>query len=149
MTSREEIETAFWELISSATGFANNSQRFRSWDQVNGPGNFPFLTMIPTGENRSRQDEGLPILRLFYSVLVYTMVGDPGAIPSTPLGLLLDRLDQAVKPVGSDLLNGNRQTLGNLVTHCYPLGHVAIDASGADGKVIAGVPFEIMLPWVV
>lgn len=148
MTSREEIETVFWELVSSATGFTDSSQRFRSWDQVVTT-QMPFLTMIPTGENRSRQDEGLPILRLFYSVLVYTMVGDPSAIPSTPLQLLLGRLDQAVKPVGSDLLNGNRQTLGNLVTHCYPLGHVAIDASGADGRVIASVPFEIMLPWVV
>lgn len=148
MTTREEIETAFWELVSSATGFTNNSQRFRSWDQVVGT-QMPFLTMIPTGENRSRQDEGLPILRLFYSVLVYTMVGDPSAIPSTPLNLLLGRLDQAVRPIGADLLNGNRQTLGRLVTHCYPLGHVAIDASGPDGKVIASVPFEIMLPWYV
>ena len=148
MTAREEIDVAFWELISSATGFTDNSRRFRSWDQVVGT-QMPFLTMITTGENRTRQDEGLPILRLFYSVLIYTMVGDPSAIPSTPLNLLLDRLDQAVKPVGSDLLNGNRQTLDNLVTHCYPLGHVAIDASGADGKVIASVPFEILTSWYV
>jgi hypothetical protein len=150
VTSRGEIDAAFWALLTTARGFTSSSQSFKHWDQVTGAAQMPFLTMYHSGEERIRQDEGLPSIKLFYNVFIYTFTGDPSAVPSTPVNLLLDRIDQAVKPVGSDLLNGNRQTLGNLVTHCYPLGRVFIEAGGGpDGKSIASIPFEILTPWFV
>lgn len=145
-TTREQIAVALFNLVEAAADFAATSRRFVHWDNVDGT-QMPFLTMLKTGERRERQDEGLPVLVLEYHVFVYMSAGmDPTDVPDTAMNALLDAIDGAVKPAGADLLT-NRQTLGGLVSHCYPLGSVFVDNGDVDGKGVAGIPFEILTAW--
>lgn len=147
MTSREDIARAFFALLEGLDGFEASSRRFVHWDKVNGT-QMPFLTMLKTGERRERQNEGLATLVLNFHVFVYISAGnDPNDIPDTVMNGLLDAIDAAVAPTGGALITNNLQTLGGLVSHCYPLGEVFVDDGDIDGKGVAAVPFEIMLPW--
>ena len=144
--TREHIATAFFALLTGATNFKATSRRFIHWDQVNDT-QMPFLTMLKTGEVRARQTDGLPTLQLNYHVFVYTSSGlDQDDTPETDVNALLDAIDAAVAPGGADALNGNRQTLGGLVSHCYPLGPVFVDTGDVDGKGVVAIPFQILVP---
>lgn len=146
-TTREQIGAAFWNLVSVAPGFRASSRRFVHWDQVSGADQLPFMTLIKTGEQRVRQDDGTAVIHLFYHLLVYTMAGDPTVASETQMNDLLDAVDQAVQPTGTDMQG--RQTLGGLVYWCQPRGRVFVDAGDTDGKGVAAVPFEILAPWFV
>lgn len=144
--TREQISTAFFTLIKGAASFTASSRRFVHWDQVNET-QMPFLTMLKTGEVRARQIEGLPTLTINAHVFVYLSAGmDPQDTPDTAMNALLDAIDAAVAPTGGDVLNGNKQTLGGLVAHCYPVGQVFIDTGDIDGKAVAAIPFQILVP---
>jgi hypothetical protein len=145
-TGREQISVAFFDLVGGAVGFTATSRRFVHWDQVNET-QMPFLTMLKTGEVRGRQSEGLPTLTINAHVLIYMSAGlDPEDVHDTAMNALLDAVDAAVAPSGADALAGNRQTLGGLVSHCYPLGPVFIDTGDIDGKAVAAIPFQILVP---
>jgi len=144
--TREQISFAFFGLIAGAADFTATSRRFVHWDQVNET-QMPFLTMLKTGEQRGRQTEGLPTLTINAHVFVYLSAGmDPEDTPDTTMNALLDAIDAAVAPTGADALNGNRQTLGGLVSHCYPFGPVFVDTGDVDGKAVAAIPFQILVP---
>jgi hypothetical protein len=146
MPTREQISVAFFDLIKGATNFTAVSRRFVHWDQVNET-QMPFLTMLKTGEQRGRQSEGLPALTINTHVFVYLSAGlDPEDVPDSAMNAVLDAIDAAVAPSGADALGGNRQTLGGLVSHCYPLGPVFIDTGDVDGKAVAAIPFQILVP---
>jgi hypothetical protein len=144
--TREQISVAFFNLVKGAASFTATSRRFVHWDQVNET-QMPFLTMLKTGEVRVRQSEGLPTLTINAHVFVYLSAGmDPEDTPDTAMNALLDAIDAAVAPGGADVLNGNKQTLGGLVAHCYPLGPVFVDTGDVDGKAVAAIPFQILVP---
>jgi hypothetical protein len=144
--TREQISVAFFDLIKSAASFTATSRRFVHWDQVNET-QMPFLTMLKTGEVRGRQNEGLPTLTINAHAFVYLSAGmDPEDTPDTAMNALLDAVDAAVAPSGADTMNGNKQTLGGLVAHCYSLGPVFIDTGDIDGKAVAAIPFQILVP---
>jgi hypothetical protein len=144
--TREQISLAFFNLIKGAASFTATSRRFVHWDQVNET-QMPFLTMLKTGEVRGRQNEGLPTLTINAHVFVYLSAGmDPEDTPDTAMNALLDAVDAAVVPSGVDAMNGNKQTLGGLVAHCYPFGPVFIDTGDIDGKAVAAIPFQILVP---
>jgi hypothetical protein len=144
--TREQISVAFFDLVRGAADFTATSRRFVHWDQVNET-QMPFLTMLKTGEVRGRQSEGLPTLTINARVFVYISAGmDPKDIPDTAMNALLDAIDAAVAPGGADALNGAKQTLGGLVAHCYPLGPVFVDTGDIDGKAVAAIPFQILVP---
>ena len=144
--TREQISVAFFNLITGAADFTATSRRFVHWDQVNET-QMPFLTMLKTGEVRGRQAEGLPALTINAHVFVYLSAGmDPADVPDTAMNTVLDAIDAAVAPSGADALNGNKQTLGGLVSHCYPLGPVFVDTGDIDGKAVAAIPFQILVP---
>jgi len=144
--TREQISVAFFNLVASAADFTAVSRRFVHWDQVNET-QMPFLTMLKTGEVRGRQSEGLPTLTINAHVFVYLSAGmDPEDTPDTAMNMLLDAIDAAVAPGGADALNGNKQTLGGLVAHCYPFGPVFVDTGDVDGKAVAAIPFQILVP---
>jgi hypothetical protein len=144
--TREQISAAFFALVAEAADFTATSRRFVHWDQVNET-QMPFLTMLKTGEVRARQSEGLPSLTINAHVFIYMSAGmDPEDVPDTAMNSLLDALDAAVAPGGADAINGNKQTLGGLVSHCYPLGPVFVDTGDIDGKAVAAIPFQILVP---
>jgi len=146
IATREQISAALFNLIRSAADFTATSRRFVHWDQVNET-QMPFLTMLKTGELRGRQTEGLATLTINAHVFVYASAGmDPEDVPDSAMNALLDAIDTAVAPSGADALNGNRQTLGGLVSHCYPLGPVFVDTGDIDGKAVAAIPFQILVP---
>jgi hypothetical protein len=145
-TTREQISVAFFDLIAGAADFAATSRRFVHWDQVNET-QLPFLTMLKSGEVRGRQNQGLPTLTINTHVFVYLSAGmDPDDVPDAAMNTVLDAIDAAVAPSGADALNGDRQTLGGLVTHCYPFGPVFVDTGDIDGKAVAAIPFQILVP---
>jgi len=144
--TREQISVAFFDLIKSAADFTATSRRFVHWDQVNET-QMPFLTMLKTGEQRGRQTEGLPTLTINTHVFVYLSAGmDAEDVPDTAMNAVLDAIGAAVAPSGADALNGNKQTLGGLVAHCYPFGPVFVDTGDIDGKAVAAIPFQILVP---
>jgi len=144
--TREQISVAFFNLVASAADFTAVSRRFVHWDQVNET-QMPFLTVLKTGEVRGRQSEELPTLTINAHVFVYLSAGmDPEDTPDTAMNTLLDAIDAAVAPGGADALNGNKQTLGGLVAHCYPFGPVFVDTGDVDGKAVAAIPFQILVP---
>ena len=144
--TREQIFLAFFDLIKSAADFTATSRRFVHWDQVNET-QMPFLTMLKTGEQRGRQSEGLPTLTINAHIFVYLSAGmDPEDVPDTAMNAVLDAIDAAVAPSGADALGGDKQTLGGLVSHCYPFGPVFIDTGDVDGKAVAAIPFQILVP---
>jgi len=144
--SREHISVAFFDLIAGAADFTATSRRFVHWDQVNET-QMPFLTLLKTGEVRGRLNEGLPTLTINAHVFIYMSAGmDPADTPDTAMNALLDAIDAAVAPTGADALGRNRQTLGGLVSHCYPFGPVFIDTGDIDGKAVAAIPFQILVP---
>ncbi len=144
--TREQISIAFFDLIAGAADFTATSRRFVHWDQVNET-QLPFLTMLKTGEQRGRQSEGLPTLTINAHVFVYLSAGmDPEDVPDTAMNAVLDAIDAAVAPSGADALADNKQTLGGLVAHCYPFGPVFIDTGDVDGKAVAAIPFQILVP---
>jgi hypothetical protein len=144
--TREQVSVAFFNLIAGAADFTATSRRFVHWDQVNET-QMPFLTVLKTGEVRARQAEGLPTLTMNTHVFVYLSAGmDPEDVPDTAMNAVLDAIDAAVVPGGADALNGNKQTLGGLVSHCYPLGPVFVDTGDVDGKAVAVIPFQILVP---
>ncbi|MGA8078358.1 MAG: hypothetical protein WB868_13355 [Xanthobacteraceae bacterium] len=144
--TREQISVAFFNLIKGAADFTATSRRFVHWDQVNET-QMPFLTMLKTGEQRGRQCEGLPALTINAHVFIYLSAGlDPEDVPDSAMNAVLDAIDAAVAPSGADALGGDRQTLGGLVSHCYPLGPVFIDTGDLDGKAVAAIPFQILVP---
>jgi hypothetical protein len=71
---------------------------------------------------------------------------DPEDTPDTAMNALLDAVDAAVVPSGADAMSGNKQTLGGLVAHCYSFGPVFIDTGDIDGKAVAAIPFQILVP---
>ncbi len=145
-STREQISVAFFDLIAGAADFTAMSRRFVHWDQVNET-QMPFLTMLKTGEVRGRQAEGLPTLTINAHVFVYLSAGmDPADVPDTAMNALLDAIDAAAKPIGADAINGNKQTLGGLVAHCYAFGPVFVDTGDTDGKAVAAIPFQILAP---
>ena len=144
--TREQIATALFDLVEGAADFTASSRRFIPWGDVNET-QMPFLTMLKTGEVRGRQAEGLPALTINAHVFVYLSAGmDPKDVPDTAMNTVLDAIDAAVAPSGADALNGNKQTLGGLVSHCYPLGPVFVDTGDIDGKAVAAIPFQILVP---
>jgi len=144
--TREQISVAFFNLVKGAAAFTAVSRRFVHWDQVNET-QMPFLTMLKTGEVRARQAEGLPTLTVNAHVFIYMSAGmDPEDVPDSAMNALLDAIDAAVAPSGADAIGGNKQTLGGLVSHCYPLGPVFVDTGDLDGKAVAAIPFQILVP---
>ena len=144
--SREQISVAFFDLIAGSANFTATSRRFVHWDQVNET-QMPFLTMLKTGEQRGRQSESLPTLTINAHVFVYLSAGmDPEDVPDSAMNTLLDAIDVAVAPRGADALNGNKQTLGGLVAHCYSFGPAFVDTGDVDGKAVAAIPFQILVP---
>ena len=146
-TTREQIGLAFWNLVSSTPGFMMTSRKFIHWDQVTSAAQLPFMTLLKTGEQRIRESDGTPAIKIEYHVFVYLMTGDPTVVPETAINNLLDNLDVTVQASGSDIMQ-NRQTLGGLVWYCQPRGRVFVDPGDTDGKGVAAVPFEILTPWL-
>lgn len=145
--TREQIGAAFWNLVSKANGFNGSSRRFIMWDQINDNDQLPYITQLHTGEERIRQSDGTPALKLFWHVFVYMSAGlDPTVIPETQMNTLLDAVDSAVMAQKADI-GENRQTLGGLVYYCYPRGRVFVDPGDTDGRGVAMIPFEILTSW--
>jgi hypothetical protein len=125
--SREQISGAFFDLIKGAANFTATSRRFVHWDQVNET-QMPFLTMLKTGEQRSRQTEGLPALTINAHVFVYLHLAPQVAQivkEGAPVLTALEQVEPAVLPL-----------LENLAEQVFP----QLDAAAAK-TVIAKAAF--------
>jgi hypothetical protein len=96
-------------------------------------------------QSNQRADEqaatGLTRWTLHAWLMIYNRIGaDPASIPSTPLNRLVDAVERTLeRPV-----QGERQTLGGLVTQCSIVGDVLFDEGVLDQQGIAMLPIVII-----
>jgi hypothetical protein len=148
--AREDIYVAFWNVALSAKlrssglfPFITYSRRLKHWNNVPASEQPAMFMVQPT--QTPEQTKGLPpIWNLHVQLFLYDNCGDDNAaIPGTRLNNLVDALDDAFCPTP-----GARQTLGNLVSHCWISGGVQLyeGFEGMMNQSVAIMPFEIRVP---
>ena len=92
--TREQVLTALFTLLQTASGFNSYSRRFQLWDQVK-PAAMPALILSEKPEQIQRGKELRPGIRtLNAEVWIYINAGkDPNEVPATTLNTLIDAID--------------------------------------------------------
>lgn len=148
--AREDVYGAFWTKVSAAksrlTGqspFVTMSRRLRHWNNV-AKEEQPAMFMVEH-QQIVHQQKGVPPKWVFnLSLFLYDFCAD-GDIPGPRLNVLLDAVDDALAPLGG---SGGRQTLGELVSHCWISGPIETyeGYEGMMNQSVAIVPIEITIP---
>ncbi|ARN83679.1 hypothetical protein B1812_14995 [Methylocystis bryophila] len=131
--------TRFALSVNGQSGFVSVSRRLKLWSDVP-KSQRPALFVAEHREQQSYQNEALPAkTTLAVDLFVYIDAGDKNTIPAIALNTILDALEAALRPV-----NGSRQTLGGLVSHCRIDGAVLKDPGDLDGDGLLWVPLKIL-----
>lgn len=95
------------------------------------------------------QRRGMPALRVWHvGWLIYHVVSDPNAIPSTTNSEILDAIDTLFPPADAEAPPGQPgpQTLGGLVHRVWKEGTTETYGGNSDSTVLIVVPLKIMVP---
>lgn len=140
--NREVILSALFARLSAAASFATVSRRLKLWSSV-APTDKPALFMVERADLYSHASEAVAeTITLQVDVYLYIDAGqDQAGAPISSLNILLDAVDAALKP---DPLS-RKQTLGNLVSHCWIEGRLLKDAGDLDGNGVAVIPVRILV----
>ena len=113
------------------------------------PSEMPALFLSQRPEKYARPGRGLPAKRTLQA-LVWLYACDPqmtGTVPATQLNNMVDAVEAALAPVGTDLAMQGVQTLGGLVSHCWIEGSIEYyEGLDANGRSVAVIPVAIRLP---
>jgi hypothetical protein len=140
---REPIYRALFARVSMAAAFATASRRLRHWSDVPAAEQ-PALFQVQKSET-ARTKRGLPTeWTLAVDFYLYVQAPDETTSPSLLLNPLLDAVQKALAPAGSDVAL-NVQTLGGLVSHCWIAGRVETDEGVLGGQAVAIVPVEMLV----
>lgn len=143
MIRREAVYVALLDLLTTTGDFKLVSRRNRAPEQI-GPALSPALFLFERGEHYDAPSPNVPTKRcLHVSACFYNDVGsDLNATPTTVINDALDALDAALKthPVTGP------QTLGGLVYSLKISGDTEGSPGDRDGRAVAIVPIEIVLP---
>lgn len=141
---RETYLTALFALVSGIANFRTTGRRVvlpRNMSDVAKPA----LFMVDADESYTYTGH-VQKVTLRADLWIYTASGlDPTVTPATELNGILDAIDTALKPAGSDTVI-NRVTLGGKVDHVLISGKVMKDAGDLTGLGLAIVPIEILVP---
>jgi hypothetical protein len=102
----------------------------------------PSLCFLENGDTYQWQSENL--LKIIYGVtlFVYTDVGmDPDVVPSIVMNNCLDAIDAVLVPDYNECC-----TLGRLVSSVRIVGDIIKVPGDLDGKGLAVIPLQILLP---
>ena len=140
---RETILNTLFTRVSGAAAFVTASRRLKLWSSV-AAADKPSIFMVERGDVYVRASEAVPeTVTLMIDLYIYTDAGqDQTHVPATTLNTLIDAVDTALLP---DALTG-KQTLGNMVSHCWIEGKVMKDAGDLDGQGVAVIPVKILVP---
>lgn len=136
--NREQIFAALFQQLATIPGIATVSRRLRHWNDVP-PDEQPAL-FLAQGDQIANSDHGMPtIWTMQADVYIYCHGGsDPDSVPSTDVNVLLDAVEDALKP---DYTGYN--TLGGLVYDARISGQVETDEGLLGQQSIAVVPIKI------
>ncbi len=142
--SRNTIMDALKAKVVAGGYFVTVSRRLKTWDQVPAseqPACFLYEHTDPvTHQSETFAKNGIDV-----EVFIYTRCDNQDEVPAAILNDALDALDAALTPTGADLLR-RRQTLGNLVSHCFVDGDIMKEPGDQDNQGVAIVPLKILVP---
>lgn len=141
---REAVMEALKALIVATESFVTVSRRVKLWTDVP-TAEQPACFIAEHGEGRAHQSENLPKDTIDCDLFIYTSAPNSDDVPASILNAALAAIDAALAPAGADLMR-NRQTLGNLVSHCFIDGQVFKDPGDLDGQGLAVIPIKILCP---
>lgn len=148
---REDILNALEALLQGARfwagpsagqlAFVTFSRKYRSWDAVS-EAEMPAGFLLGGFENADQQRAYGETTWKKKAVLWLYTSHEPtsDAIPGTALNYLLDAVEASLRP-----RDGENQTLGGLINHCYISGEVPMSEGQLpnDTKSVAVVPIVI------
>jgi hypothetical protein len=142
--TREQIMAALFGKLSTCFAFVAVGRRLRDPENV-ASNERPALYLIEHEDEYQRPAPNLPPIRtLTCWAIVYTdSRQDQNAIPATQQNNIIDAIDVALAPGGSD---DGYQTLGGLVFSCMVDGHVQRASGDVTGKGLIAIPIKIIMP---
>lgn len=146
ISAREAALTGLRSLVSGAYAWKTGpARRLKLWSDVSLSAR-PACYLFEGGEDvymwtESARPRRVIEVRLF----IYLSAKDSAIVGSALLNEVMDALDSAFVPVGSDELVG-RNTLGGTVYHCRIEGKVLKDPGDLDGDALLVVPVKMVLP---
>lgn len=141
--TREQIATALFNLVKTATGVQNASRRWKIWSDV-APADQPALFLVQGKEMPHTTVNGQPprwLLR--FEVVLYVNVGegnDADITPDAVINPLVDAVEAALKPPRP----GENQTLQGLVIHCRIDGQIEGDGGVLGPQAVRVIPVEVL-----
>lgn len=146
MTAREDVYNALFTILSGATWGSGSAFAFKSRKVIQ-PASLPAqpALMLVSHVEIVSQVTGLPYRQTWKaSAIICHKAGiDPNAIPAQTDDLIIDAIFTALQPVGYD---GERQTLGGLVHHCFVDGSILKFPGDFDGQSLIQIPISILVP---
>lgn len=151
MASRKAIAAALLAVLAPPGGpFVNSGRRLRKPEQAASP-NKPACYLIKPKESykyANDEQQGVPSVRsMDFLAVIYTDVGaDENAVPADVIDDILDALDTALAPTGTDQVRyGGRTTLGGLVYSVRIEGEPYFAPGDVQGKGSTTVPIKVWL----
>lgn len=139
IAAREAIYAAIFAKASGVATFKLSGRRFKHWSTV-APTDQPALFQTQ-GQETPEQSRGLPAkwtVRVDLWVFVNTG-GDESVAISPMLNPIVDAIEAAFVPPNVGV-NGNAQTLGGLVSHCWIDGQVEYFEGVLGDQAIVIIP---------
>ena len=145
--TRESIAAALFALLQGAkvggsSPFTTMTRSARVWSDT-GPDQMPALLLIHTGEQATQQGPfGLTRWKMNFDCLIYLRRdAGPDATFDTQLNNILDAIDSVMQSTPDQ---GQRQTLGGLVTHAWIEGEILIDPGILDQQAAILIPIKVL-----
>ena len=146
MSARETAIVALLARVASAYAWAAPpSRRLKLWSDVSlamRPACFLFEGGAETYEHVA---SGAPKRSLEPRLFIYVDAHDPSTLGAAALNTIMDALDAALTPTGTDAALG-RLTLGGAVYRASIDGKPLKDPGDLDGDGLLVVPIRIVLP---
>jgi hypothetical protein len=146
MSARENALSALLAVITEAYPWRTPpSRRLRLWSDV-APMERPACFLFEGGfETYEQGAASQPKRMLEAKLFVYVDARDPASIGAASINSIMDALDLALIPSGSDQSLG-RVTLDGAAYRCMIMGRPLKDPGELDGDGLLVVPIQIILP---
>jgi len=145
-SARETAIAALQSLVAGAYAWKSGPlRRLKLWNDVP-PSARPACYVFEGGEDSYAWSENARPKRIVeVRLFVYLNAKDASVVGAALLNDVVDALDAAFVPNGSDELLG-RNTLGGSAYQCRIEGKVLKDPGDLDGDALLVVPVKIVLP---
>lgn len=141
---RFTIANALLNQFANVAPWNTSSLKFVMWDNLDASLK-PAIFVVCTSEERVQGGEHVPpLLTLKFEVFIYTFTEPTSdVLPMQVMSDILDAVDQALAP---SPLAAFKQTLGNLVSHCWIEGTTRVVSGDLDGQGLAIIPVNVLIP---